>query len=166
MLRTVVLACVLAGGVCVDAVARMYQWQDTANGAVQLSGEPPSWYRSGRDGPRVLVFERGFLVDDTNIEVSLLRRLALRKQAFDEIEERRALADLRALQEAEERKQRAQARAEQRAERREAARAREKSEVVAEDAPAQAPAPIPEFLSIDGVARLKALISAFDQIRQ
>ena len=55
----------------------------------QLSGEPPSWYRSGNDGPRVLVFENIYLVDDTHIRVSPSRSRALRSAAFDELNRRR-----------------------------------------------------------------------------
>lgn len=163
MLKSIVLVCIVALGSAPAAFARMYQWQDGPGGAVQLSGQPPSWYRSGRGGPRVLVFDRGFLVDDTSIDVSLLRRVSLRKQAFDDVKERRALADLKALQQAEEREQRAQAREERLAKRREAARARQVRQ-------AQTPAPEPENLDLPealgqaGIARLKAIITAFDQL--
>jgi hypothetical protein len=79
VLRSIVLGCILALSCAPATFACMSQWQDGANGAVQLSGEPPYWYRSGRVGPRVLVFDRGFLVDDTGIKASLCRRAALRK---------------------------------------------------------------------------------------
>lgn len=142
--------------------ARMYQWTDARSGAVQLSGEPPSWYRSGREGPRVLVFEGGFLVDDTSIEVSFIRRLALRNEAFEALEERRALADLERLKEGEERRSAL-------AERDRAAESDSASASAPEEPVADAPAPsagLPEVLDADGIARLKAIISAFDQLRQ
>ncbi|MDZ7734825.1 MAG: hypothetical protein U5P41_00710 [Gammaproteobacteria bacterium] len=51
------------------AAARMYQWVDPVSGRTQLSGTPPAWYRSGDDAPRVFVFEKGQLVDDTGVTV-------------------------------------------------------------------------------------------------
>jgi|SaaInlStandDraft_2_1057019.scaffolds.fasta_scaffold106092_2 hypothetical protein len=159
MLRSIVATCVLALCCAPATLARMYQWHEGANGTVQLSGEPPSWYRSGRVGPRVLVFDGGFLVDDTSIDVSVLRRVALRKHAFDEVEERRALADLKALQEAEERELRARARAARLAKRREATRARQATSAE----PESEEIALPEALGQAGIARLKAIITAFDQ---
>src|SRR5690554_7481361 len=45
--------------------SRMYQWIDPDTQTTQLSGKPPTWYRSAEGGPRVLVFEKGLMVDDT-----------------------------------------------------------------------------------------------------
>jgi hypothetical protein len=73
------------------ADARMYQWTSPSTGNVQMAGDPPSWYRSDGDGPRVLVFDGGYLVDDTNIDVSSSRKRVLRKDAFDELNRRRTL---------------------------------------------------------------------------
>lgn len=66
----------------VPASARMYQWSDPDSGRTHFSGEPPAWYRSDANGPRVFVFERGQLVDDTGVAVSTERRRALRQQAL------------------------------------------------------------------------------------
>jgi hypothetical protein len=64
------------------AQARMYQWVDPGTGTPQLSGKPPAWYRSPAGGARVLVFERGRLIDDTAIAVSEPEREFLRQAAF------------------------------------------------------------------------------------
>ncbi len=71
------------------AHARMYQWVDIKSGNVRLSGEPPDWYRSGEQGPRVLVFENGHLVDDTAIVLPPEQRKAYREAAFLEMDLRR-----------------------------------------------------------------------------
>ncbi len=61
----------------------LYQWQDPRTGTTQFSGQPPGWYRSDRaSGPRVLVFHRGQLVDDTAVPVTEDRRAALRAEAI------------------------------------------------------------------------------------
>jgi len=73
-----VLLLVLSGA----AGARMYQWVDPQSGATQLSGKPPMWYRSGKEGPRVFVFERNRVIDDTGIDVSDRERNRLRQQAL------------------------------------------------------------------------------------
>lgn len=62
--------------------ARMYQWVSPSTGITQLSGKPPSWYRSGRPGPRVFVFDNGRIIDDTAIKVTEAEREDLRDQAF------------------------------------------------------------------------------------
>nr|MCU0935469.1 hypothetical protein [Gammaproteobacteria bacterium] len=66
----------------VPASARVYQWVDPDSGNVYLSGSPPAWYRSGARGPRVQVFERGKLVDDTGREASEQEANALREEAL------------------------------------------------------------------------------------
>jgi hypothetical protein len=106
------------------APARMYQWVIPETGGVQLSGEPPAWYRSGYAGPRVWVYENGRLVDDTAIAVPRAQREALRDSAFDDAERRRRAWVL-------ERRQRAARREERR---------REEAERVAAVSPAEAPA--------------------------
>jgi hypothetical protein len=144
----------------------MYQWNGANSGNVQMSGSPPSWYRSGRPGPRVLVFENGFLVDDTQIAVSLLRRIALRKAAFREIDERQAEADLRRLKEDEERRE-AEARQADLANKRRAALATivpSAKQVVTSNAGDTGA--LPDNLSNAAIARLKAVISAFDTLQQ
>ncbi|MFK8067744.1 MAG: hypothetical protein AB8D52_05825 [Gammaproteobacteria bacterium] len=60
----------------------MYQWVNPTTGNSQMSGKAPSWYRSESGGPRVLVFERNVLVDDTAVYVSEEQRIAFRNQAL------------------------------------------------------------------------------------
>ncbi len=62
--------------------ARMYQWTDPDVKTTQLSGTPPAWYRSVARGPRVFVFAKGRLIDDTAIEVTEETRQRMRQQAF------------------------------------------------------------------------------------
>jgi len=62
----------------------MYQWTDPDSGTTQLSGTPPSWYRGEEQGPRIYVFDRGQLLDDTARSVNETQRLELRRQAFVE----------------------------------------------------------------------------------
>ena len=149
------------------AEARLYQWQSPVTGNTQMSGSPPSWYRSGQPGPRVLVFEDGFLVDDTQIEVSQLRRIFLRKAAFDEMEERKVEADLRQLKEDEQRRDTAAAQAllanKRRAELTALLPAARKPDEMEADGNDGA---LPDNLSSEAVDRLKAIISAFDTLQQ
>ena len=72
--------------------ARMYQWVDPESGTTQLSGKPPMWYRSAQSGPRVFVFEKSKVIDDTGIEVSVLESERLRQRAFLQADEDRELA--------------------------------------------------------------------------
>ena len=72
--------------------ARMYQWVDPESGTTQLSGKPPMWYRSAQSGPRVFVFEKSKIIDDTGIEVSILESERLRQRAFLQADEDRELA--------------------------------------------------------------------------
>lgn len=82
-MRTIVTisACVIALTFA-DAHARMYQWSHPSSGIVQLSGAPPAWYRSTMNGPRVLVFDNGQLIDDTAVAVGEPLRESLRAAAF------------------------------------------------------------------------------------
>jgi len=79
------------------ADARMYQWTDPGTGTTQLSGKPPTWYRSEQGGPRVFVFEKNRIIDDTAIDVSDSERENLRHQAFLQAEEDRAAAREKAM---------------------------------------------------------------------
>ena len=81
MRRILLALCVVCLSVA-PAAARMYQWQNPATGTTQLSGIPPTWYRSSEGGPRVYVFENNQLIDDTGIAVSAAQREALRAEAF------------------------------------------------------------------------------------
>lgn len=78
--------------------AEMYQWADPETGTTQLSGKPPAWYRSGEGGPRVFVFNRGKIVDDTGIKISDEQRISLRTQAFIRAEEDTAAAQQKATE--------------------------------------------------------------------
>ncbi len=69
------------------AEARMYQWRDPKTGTTQLSGKPPSWYRTDEKGPRVIVFDKGKIIDDTAIPLDRGQRRALRRQAMLSAEE-------------------------------------------------------------------------------
>ena len=77
--------------------AQMYQWADPETGTTQLSGKPPTWYRSAEGGPRVFVFNRGKIVDDTGIEISDEQRISLRTKAFVSAEEDRLAAKQKAM---------------------------------------------------------------------
>lgn len=78
--------------------AQMYQWVDPESGTTQLSGKPPTWYRSIEGGPRVFVFNRGKVVDDTGIDISDEQRTALRTKAFVRAEEDRIAAKEKAME--------------------------------------------------------------------
>jgi hypothetical protein len=81
MLRwLIILLCMLQ---IMPVAARMYQWNDPATGTTQLSGAPPAWYRSGETGPRVFVFERGRLIDDTGVAVDEQRGPAPHRRRED-----------------------------------------------------------------------------------
>ena len=66
----------------VGAIARMYQWVDPDSGNTQLSGTPPIWYRGKENGPRVFVFNKGKIIDDTGINLPDIEQDKLRQQAF------------------------------------------------------------------------------------
>ena len=80
------------------AQARMYQWTDPDAGTTQLSGKPPAWYRSAEAGPRVFVFEKGRIIDDTAINIPDEERELLRKQAFVKAVEDKDTVKQKALQ--------------------------------------------------------------------
>jgi ABC-type methionine transport system ATPase subunit len=75
--------------------ARMYQWIESETNTTQLSGKPPSWYRSTTNGPRIFVFENGRLIDDTAVTVSDGVRQHMREEAFVLAEEDRQKAKAR-----------------------------------------------------------------------
>jgi len=83
---------------CQSTQAQMYQWNDPETGTTQLSGKPPAWYRSVEGGPRVFVFNRGKVVDDTGIDISDEQRMALRTNAFVRAEEDRLAAKEKAME--------------------------------------------------------------------
>jgi len=96
MLRIFLLCFLLCTSAGVHA--RMYQWIDSDSGSTQLSGKPPTWYRTSESGPRIFVFDKGRIIDDTDIKVSDVERDRLRQQAFLKAEEERAVAREKLLQ--------------------------------------------------------------------
>lgn len=80
------------------AHARMYQWVDPDTGTTQLSGKPPAWYRSGRVGPRIFVFENGQIIDDTDVVLSDEHRMLMRERAYLKADEDIAKAKERAIE--------------------------------------------------------------------
>ncbi len=133
------------------ANARMYQWIDAHSGTPQLSGGPPVWYRSTSPGPRVVVFEDGRLLDDTELKVSPERRKALREAAYREYDERKQLGELKRLEQL--------ARREESLRRRAALAEKGAEEAKTEDKTEETP----ENLDQATIDRLKALISSFDK---
>ncbi|MCG8380506.1 MAG: hypothetical protein MI865_13670, partial [Proteobacteria bacterium] len=67
---------------CFPVHARMYQWTDPDTGTTQLSGKPPAWYRTGQVGPRIFVFEKGKIIDDTDVVLSDEHRELMRQRAY------------------------------------------------------------------------------------
>jgi hypothetical protein len=98
VIRFIFLALVVATA---PVNARMYQWTDPDTGTTQLSGKPPAWYRSMENGPRVIVFEKSRVVDDTSIGVSDALREELRRQALAKAIEDKEKASQMAKQAAE-----------------------------------------------------------------
>lgn len=78
----IVLLLIIQSVLSQSVQAQMYQWVDPETGTTQLSGKPPAWYRSTEGGPRVFVFNRGKVVDDTGIDISDEQRIRLRTKAF------------------------------------------------------------------------------------
>jgi hypothetical protein len=143
----------------------MYQWLDGESGNVRLSGEPPSWYRSGERGPRVLVFEDGRLVDDTAINMPPEQRKAYREAAFLEVDLRREQDAVKKL----ERAARREARRREEAKREISAQlnaqpdSEQKSASEDTNSGAALSASSPADLDRSVVEKLKALISTWDQ---
>lgn len=157
----VLIFVVLAGCLFVGApaFARMYQWHESGSGVARLSGDPPPWYRNGRQGPRTLVFENGRLVDDTAIALPREQEEALRNAAFREVDLKREEGAVRmleraALREARLREERGTAR-------------REKSTDAGSGEPApekqQQPVVTAEDLDAKAVERMKSLIQEWDK---
>ena len=95
ILRSVLFLSLLFGPI---VQARMYQWVDPASGTTQLSGTPPTWYRSAEGGPRTFVIEKGQIIDDTAINISDVQRDLLRQRAYLKVEEDRAIAKQKMLE--------------------------------------------------------------------
>jgi len=92
------LLCFIQSVLTQSVQAQMYQWTDPESGTTQLSGKPPAWYRSVEGGPRVFVFNRGKIVDDTGIKISDEQRISLRTKAFINAEEDRIAAQQKATE--------------------------------------------------------------------
>ena len=156
------------------AAARMYEWVNPSSGRVQMSGEPPSWYRADAPGPRVRVFENGSLVDDTAIALTAAENAALRDYALERAAQRRELAALRELELAASREAaQSEAAAEQariEAEREQRRAAGPEEEPAGGDRPADDPGLSPEealaaqALDEATIERLKSIISEFDRL--
>ncbi len=95
ILRSVLFLSLLFGTI---VQARMYQWVDPASDTTQLSGTPPTWYRSAEGGPRTFVIEKGQIIDDTAIKISDEQRNLLRQRAYLKVEEDRTAAAQKALE--------------------------------------------------------------------
>ena len=96
-MRWLLLLVALTAATAVQA-GRMYQWIDPDTGTPYLSGTPPAWYRAGAEGPRVVVYEQGRLVDDTRWAASAERSAALRAEALAAAEAAREEAAAREAQ--------------------------------------------------------------------
>jgi len=81
-LLTIFLLCTCAW----PTAARMYQWVEPDSDTPQLSGKPPTWYRSREGGPRVVVYDKDRLIDDTSVAVSDAERERLRQEALMQAE--------------------------------------------------------------------------------
>ncbi len=147
------------------AQARMYQWVDAKTGNVRLSGEPPSWYRSGERGPRVLVFEDGRMVDDTAITLPPEQRKAYREAAFLEIDLRREQDAVKKLERAalREARRREEANRQILSQSNSKPESEEKSPVQNKNSQPVALPSSPEELDDSMVNQLKALISNWDR---
>lgn len=97
MIRHIVIA-LLALAAAAASAERMYQWVDPDTGTTHLSGKPPVWYRGKEAGPRVFVFDKDRIVDDTSIKLSETERDRLRQQALIDAEAQREAAREKLLQ--------------------------------------------------------------------
>ena len=161
----------IAGALMVGAAhARMYQWQSPATGSVQLSGEPPAWYRSTQQGPRVRVFDGANLVDDTSIALPNSQREELRADAFRESEQRQRDDALKRLERVARQQERRRTESERlqtvksQTEREVALQARSSAVGIEPEAETPLSSISPdETLDEATVARLKAIIGDFDR---
>lgn len=97
MIRHIVIA-LLALTAAAASAERMYQWVDPDTGTTHLSGKPPVWYRGVEAGPRVFVFDKDRIVDDTGIKLSETERDRLRQEALIDAEALREAAREKLLQ--------------------------------------------------------------------
>ncbi|RKZ35285.1 MAG: hypothetical protein DRQ37_06780 [Gammaproteobacteria bacterium] len=130
------------------AEARLYQWTNPQTGSAQLSGAPPSWYRSPAGGPRILVYDQGQLIDDTAVALPSENSEILRKQAFRELEQQRQNQALKRLEQAA---------------KREAARRKKETKKEEEVAAESTPASSAEELDSRAVEQLKGILAEWDR---
>ena len=139
------------------AFARMYQWIDPDTGTTQLSGKPPVWYRANEAGPRVFVFEKGKIVDDTGRNVTSEEQERLRQQAFIRAEEDKAAAKEKLIQ-----AKRLQATLEQKRSSEEESKEEESIEQIPEELVLDEP----EVDEGPDVEDMRALIEQWEQLRK
>ncbi len=160
-------AATLVLGAASVAEARMYQWVNPNTRSPQLSGTPPSWYRSEQGGPRVRVYENGNLVDDTAIAIPRAQAQELRDAAFEEYEQRRRVEALRQLERAalaEKRRLEEQKLLEEQAAELLARQSRKDGEPAPATSRALSEASeTPDALTPSDIERLKALLGEFDR---
>lgn len=97
LIRYLVIALSVLAAAAASA-ERMYQWVDPDTGTTHLSGKPPVWYRGTEAGPRVFVFDKDRVVDDTGIKLSETERDRLRQEALIDAEAQREAAREKLLQ--------------------------------------------------------------------
>jgi len=93
-----VVTVLLSFAAAAASAERMYQWVDPDTGTTHLSGKPPVWYRGAQAGPRVFVFDKDRIVDDTGIKLSETERDRLRQDALIDAEAQREAAREKLLQ--------------------------------------------------------------------
>ncbi len=144
--------------------ARMYQWVSPNTGRVQLSGNPPPWYRDAAGGARVRVFENGNLVDDTAIVLPTAQSEELREAAFREFEQRQRAEALERLERVARRARRKEEETRRLAESAQARRIAPPGAIAQERVTTDSAAGGgDEPLDASVVDRLKALVSEFDK---
>lgn len=93
-----ILSILLLSSLAWPAAGRMYQWVDPDSDTPQLSGKPPPWYRSREGGPRVVVYDKDRVVDDTIVVLSDAEREKLRQDALIQAERDQAAINEKLLE--------------------------------------------------------------------
>lgn len=96
LMRTLTILLLLT--FALPAAARMYQWVEPDTDTPQLSGKPPTWYRSREGGPRVIVYDKNEIIDDTARDVSEADRERLRQEAMMQAERDQAAINERLVE--------------------------------------------------------------------
>ena len=150
-----ILAIILLLSLSLPAAARMYQWVEPDTDTPQLSGKPPTWYRSREGGPRVIVYDRSRIIDDTSVVVSESEREQLRQDALMQAERDQTAINEKLIE----------------AKRMQAVLDRRKpveEETPAEEVPAPQPEPVAEAVPENQsptIDAMRALIEQWDQLR-